>query len=137
MKTIIFPLVTFTLLMSCEEETPQPVQQIDTALDPYVSTFYDEAIERGVTIPRNLVATFKDEIQGISKSEVRDGQNYMYVNRAIFMSADQAQKEAIVVHRMASLFVMEPEPEVIDRQRPELGLFPHYEREAFFDSIFD
>jgi hypothetical protein len=123
-------LIAFILLSlgACQEEN-EILYSVDLALAPYVDTFYSEAAERGTTIPKNLIAEFK-AVQAITKGDKRNGQNYLYVDPAIFRGFNETQREAQIVYRLANIFLHKPEPGLV-------GLTESYDREQAFNSFFE
>lgn len=141
MKNYIFPLVLFFALLSCSEENPQPVRQIAPALAPYVSMFYAEAAERGVTISQNLTAEFK-YIQAISQIDEVKGRNYLYFNPVIFngykTGGYEALIEAHVFYRLGGLLLHNDISEEISFMNPNFMFEPYnpQNKEAMFDRLF-
>lgn len=128
MKNYILPIVLFCTVMSCEEENSTRYS-IDPQLAQYVDVFYGEASERGVTIPRNLVAELSAHgVQGISKSEVSHDQYYLYFNETMFTNFKAAglesQIEANVFVRLTEVFMKRNIP-----YQPS--------KEAYFDAVFE
>lgn len=121
-------LFILAALGACQEEN-EVIYSVDPALAQYVETFYSEAAERGVTIPKNLVAEF-GEVQAIAKGETTHGQNYLSVSKAMFDGFNDSQREAQIVYQLAGIFFHVSEPGLI-------GLSSPYNRETAFDSFVD
>src|SRR5690349_6756173 len=108
-KSILF-FALFATILACKEEN-EIRYSVTPELAPYVETFYAETAERGVTIPKNLVAELKSA-QGITSGQTIEGQNYLYFNPVIFAEHKRLgmenQIEAYVVARMAAIFLHKP-----------------------------
>lgn len=141
MKNVLFALVIFSTLIACEEENVTRYS-VDPRIDSYVTTFYDEAAERLITVDRNLVAEFKD-IQGISKAETTHDQNYLYFNPMMFDGFKdeglEAQIEAHVFYRLGGLLLKKDISEGVSFMNPDYMFTPYNEvnKEAMFDNLFE
>lgn len=127
-------------LGACQEEN-EIVYSVDPALAPYVETFYAEVAERGEVIPKNLIAEFSQNIQGITKGDRMHGQNYLYVNEVMFGNLGEIQREAFIAHQLAGTFLGAVQP-CIDKAlnsppRDCKYEIAKYDRESTFDLFVD
>lgn len=128
MKRCILPVLILAALGACQDEN-EIQYSVNPELQPYVDVFYSEAAARGAVIPKNLVADFKQEIQGITKGDKIQGQNYLYVRPELFTGFTDGEREAQIVYRMANIFLLTPEPGLDALTSP-------YDREATFNALF-
>jgi hypothetical protein len=140
MKNYILPLLILAALGACQDEN-EIQYSINPELQPYVDIFYSEAAARGAEIPKNLVADFKQEIQGITKGDKIQGQNYLYVRPELFAGFNENQREAYTIYSLAKLFLEISQPCIdVDYNNPATPCeteINNYEREATFNSFFE
>lgn len=100
MKKYLLIIVLAFVACSCSEhETTFSVQ---SELDSYVTRFYEEAAERGITLPQNLVAKISHKAQSVANCTTLESQNYLYVNPSI---NDGILREASIYKELTSLFM--------------------------------
>jgi hypothetical protein len=93
MKTILLLLAFVVLFSSCEEET---VYKVDTELQPYVDSFYQEASDRGKNFSKdNLIVALRNDVQAYTNIGNGEGQKYIYFSQSAFntLSANQIEYE--------------------------------------------
>jgi len=136
MKKLLFAWVFLLGIDSCTDH--EPVYRVDDSLQTYVDLFYAEAQERGVEIPRNLIADHSGHrVQGVTYSETRNGQNYLYVTDNII---DGRILEYSINQSLGGLFAYKKV--VFDSLNQCAGMQyvecvpTTYEREAFFSVLF-
>lgn len=140
MKNYLLLTACILFLASCQEDN-ETIYSVDHNLKPYVSTFYDEAAERGVTIPQNLIAELKGG-QAISGVDTRHEQNYLYFDPATFATYynenREPQIEAHVYYRLGQLFLKKDISEGESFMNPDFMFEPYNpaSKEAMFDALF-
>lgn len=140
MKTYILPLALLIFFASCNEEN-ETIYSVDPALESYVSAFYTEAAERGVTIPRNLIAELK-AIQGISHAQTDYEQNKLYFNDTMFANFKAAGVEPLieahVFYRLGGLLLHREISEDLSFMNPAFMFEPYNSenKEAMLDRLF-
>lgn len=136
MKTLIVTVLT-VFVISCTEEN-EIRYSVDPALSTYVETFYAEAAERGVTIPKNLVATLSANVQGISKADIDMEQNRLIFNEVLISTMPTSLVEAHVYYRLGGLFLKKNISEGVSFMNPDYMFTPYnpVNKEAMFDALF-
>lgn len=136
MKTFIVTVVTFVLIISCDEAN-ETIYRVDPQLSSYVSIFYEQAAARGVIVDKNLIAEVK-HIQGISQADNIMGQNYIRFNPEM-LTLDAKQIEAHVYYRMAQVFFHINISDGVSFANPAFMFKPYdsQNKDAMFDNMFN
>lgn len=115
--------IAIVLLMAfaCTDEN-EIVYSVDPALESYVDTFYQEASERGLTLPKNLIAEVSFKAQAIANGSIDRGQKYVYVSESIPMNSGM---ERYIFNALGEVFV-----------HNKVTVSGVYDREAFFNELF-
>lgn len=136
-NNILFPIILIISLSACQEDN-ETIYAVDPQIGPFVETFYAEASERGITVPKNLVAEFKD-IQGISETQVNQGQNHLYIKELLFNTIDDRQVEAHIYYRLGAMLLRKENSDGISFMNPAYMFEPYnpVNKEAMFDNLFN
>lgn len=103
MKKYSTILLLFVIVTSCEEEK---VYKVDPALQPYVDSFYQEASDRGKTLPKdNLIVGLTTAVQAYTSVGNGDGQKYIHFNENAFGYLSEIQIEYHLYEAMAPIFL--------------------------------
>ena len=129
MKRYILPILILAALGACQDEN-EVRYSVDPQLQPYVDTFYNEAAERGVVIPKNLVAELNEVVQGISTAEIDNGQYYLHFNATMFdgfkAAGVESQIEANIYGKLAEVF-----------RKKSFMTKVATDKESYFDEVFN
>lgn len=143
MKNFIVTIAIVIILAGCQEEN-ETVYSIDSALDPYVSTFYAEAAERGVVIPKNLIGEIKLG-QSMVETYTQHNQNYLYFQPTSFdyyiKRNEERFIEAHVYNRLGGLFLKRSPilaEDSLSFMNPKIrfGGYDPVNKEILFDELF-
>lgn len=139
MKNYLFCLLVL-VATACNEDN-EIVYSVDPELQPYVNTFYTEAAERNVVIPKNLIAEIK-AVQSAAQVDTQYGQNYLYfdpINLDYYVqNAGERFIEAHIYNRLGGLFLKRSPSTEYSFMNPEVryGGYNPDDKEALFDELF-
>jgi hypothetical protein len=109
-KLLILSLLIFVL--SCQKQSIEPtVYQIDKDLQPYLTTFTEEAKKRGIEIkPENLIMKFDSSsasLCGKYTKQPLDGQRIIIIKKDFlcWKGFSNQNKEALVFHELGHCFL--------------------------------
>lgn len=132
MKTILLLLAFVVVFSSCEEET---VYKVDTELQPYVDSFYQEAGDRGKNFSKdNLIVTLRTDVQAYTNMGNGDGQKYIYFNESAFGYLEEIQIEYELYKDLSAIFLGKNIKPILDEMEVQ---YSEDTREEILDKLFE
>jgi hypothetical protein len=132
MKTTMFLALALIVLASCNDDQ-EIVYHVSPDLSPIINEFYQSAESHGVTIPKNLIADFSNDIQASIQGGRIGDQKTLYIRQGWFNWLSQDQREKWIFLNLGKLFLNKPAEDMVE----VLDGYNSENKAAKLDSLFE
>ncbi len=131
MKKYSTILLLFVTVIACEDEK---VYKVDAELQPYVESFYSEALVRSKNLPKdNLIVELRRDVQAYYRTGNGEGQKYIHFSEQMFEIFSEQQREYYIFEAMAPIFTAKSLAGLINDMETE---YSEETREEILNELF-